>query len=151
MLPPLAAALTILSLFSSEYINHAVVNCLRLFRQTARFPLSLARLRAGNNTAISSAIMAMTTNSSISVNALRLVLGGPIEIHRQHPLIFIVTCSFGSADFSFVALSEVVIQIRRRGEPMACSQVYPSSRSASYRGPVCLHQWLVYRNTSLGH
>src|SRR6516162_4975976 len=44
--------------------------CLRFERQTARRPRSLAELRAGSRRAASIAMIAMTTSSSISVNAL---------------------------------------------------------------------------------
>jgi len=46
------------------------VNCLRLLRQTTRLPCSLALCRAGINIAINSAIIAITTRSSIRAKPL---------------------------------------------------------------------------------
>lgn len=70
----MGAPLTILSLFPSAYIIQAAVNCLRLLRQTARLPCSRALLSAGMRMAISRPIMAITTSSSMSVNALGLFI-----------------------------------------------------------------------------
>ena len=44
--------------------------CLKLFRQVVRLALSLAALNAGNNNAARIPMTAMTTSSSIRVNAL---------------------------------------------------------------------------------
>src|SRR5205807_7253399 len=45
--------------------------CLRLFGQLARFAVSRTRCTAGRSKPISTAMMAMTTRSSMSVNAQR--------------------------------------------------------------------------------
>ena len=58
-----------LLLFSSAYICHASDICLRLLRQLVRFADSFARASAGSNRAARMAIIAMTTNNSMRVNA----------------------------------------------------------------------------------
>src|SRR5262245_57589101 len=44
--------------------------CLRLFKQTVRWPFALARERAGNNIEARIAIIAITTSNSISVKPI---------------------------------------------------------------------------------
>ena len=55
--------------FSLPYICQASPICLRLLRQLVRFADSLARASAGKSSDARMAIMAMTTSSSIKVNA----------------------------------------------------------------------------------
>ena len=55
--------------FSLPYIWQASPICLRLLRQLVRFADSLARASAGKSSDARMAIMAMTTSSSINVNA----------------------------------------------------------------------------------
>src|SRR6266699_1168677 len=54
---------------SSRYVSQPTVNCLRLLRQATSYALVLARERTGSSMAARIAIMAITTRSSIRVNA----------------------------------------------------------------------------------
>jgi len=58
-----------LSLLSALYMSSAKVNCFSLFMHCVRFALFLARLKVGNNIAAKIAMIAITTNNSIKVNA----------------------------------------------------------------------------------
>src|SRR5689334_6093993 len=60
---------TRLWLLSSMYIVQQSVSCFRLLRQEVVFAFSLALASAGNNKLAKIAIIAITTNSSIRVNA----------------------------------------------------------------------------------
>ena len=62
--------------FSSAYICQANDNCLRLLRQLVRLADSFARASAGNNKDARMAIIAITTSSSINVNARVRLHGG---------------------------------------------------------------------------
>src|SRR5436190_1723164 len=57
------------SLLSLAYIVKARVDCLRLFMQLVRLARSFALASAGSSIAARIAMMAMTTSSSMSVNA----------------------------------------------------------------------------------
>src|ERR1041385_5312132 len=59
---------TSFSWLSVVYINQARASCFWLLRQEAPVALSLARERAGSNIAANIAMIAITTNNSISVN-----------------------------------------------------------------------------------
>jgi len=63
--------LTSMLSLSSWYMNHAIARVLTLLTQWTRRPWSLAALKAGMRIAIKMAIIAITTNSSISVNPVR--------------------------------------------------------------------------------
>jgi len=52
---------------SSQNIFRASMTCLLLFQSMELWALSLARARAGNNSAANMAMMAITTNNSMSV------------------------------------------------------------------------------------
>jgi len=52
---------------SSQNIFRASMICLLLFQSMELWALSLARARAGNNSAANMAMMAITTNNSMSV------------------------------------------------------------------------------------
>src|SRR3954462_10364378 len=67
------------SSLSVAYRLMAMPSCLRLLTQLIRIALALAEERAGNNKAASAAMIAMTTSSSIKVNAKRLGLGRVIS------------------------------------------------------------------------
>jgi hypothetical protein len=54
---------------SPQYIAMLKVNCLQLFMQYVSDACALALARAGSNIAARIAMMAITTNNSISVNA----------------------------------------------------------------------------------
>src|SRR5215204_1537873 len=56
-------------LLSPEYICHARANCFWLLRQEIWVAFCLARERAGRSIAAKIAMMAITTNNSMSVNA----------------------------------------------------------------------------------
>src|SRR6266704_1208013 len=58
-----------LSSKSSAYILNANPHCLLLLRHAVAWALDLALLKAGNSMAARMAMMAMTTRSSIKVNA----------------------------------------------------------------------------------
>src|ERR1035437_10399784 len=58
-----------MSLLSPAYIAIARPTCLRLLRQFACTAFCLALANAGNNSAARMAMMAMTTSSSMRVNA----------------------------------------------------------------------------------
>src|SRR5215469_10425361 len=62
-------------LFSGEYIWIDKPHCLKLERQFARLAFAFALANAGSNMAARIAMIAITTNSSISVNAPRLRRG----------------------------------------------------------------------------
>src|SRR6267154_5223669 len=62
--------LTSFSWLSVVYITQARASCFWLLRQEAPVALSFARDKAGSNIAANMAMMAMTTNNSISVNPL---------------------------------------------------------------------------------
>ena len=64
-----ASPLTILSSFWSAYMIQLMVRVFRWFRHTARRPCSRARFKVGMSMAIRTAMMAITTRSSIKVNA----------------------------------------------------------------------------------
>src|SRR5260221_136647 len=59
------------SLLSPAYIVHESVSCRSLLRHRARLAVPLALASAGNNMLARIPMMAMTTNSSISVNPVR--------------------------------------------------------------------------------
>src|SRR2546427_2976713 len=63
--------------FSSTYMCHPNCNCLRLFTQAMDCALCFALLSAGNSRPARMAMMAMTTRSSMSVNALTRVYVNP--------------------------------------------------------------------------
>src|SRR6266403_5931061 len=65
--------LTSFSWLSVVYITQARASCFWLLRQEAPVALSLARDKAGSNIAAKMAMIAMTTNNSISVNPLSRV------------------------------------------------------------------------------
>src|ERR1035437_4814545 len=67
------------SLFSATYISQPVCNCLRLLAHRIRCAHSFALDNAGSSSAASIAIMAMTTNNSIKVNARRKLVMIRIE------------------------------------------------------------------------
>jgi hypothetical protein len=86
----------------------AIPHCFNRFPQLIRLAASLALLRPGIKTAIKMAIMAMTTNSSMSVNALFRKVVCPFDmgrtpdiLHRMHfrrdvvPLHFIFRLQAG--------------------------------------------------------
>jgi hypothetical protein len=84
--PVFVLPLTILQSLSSAYIVHASITCLRLPRQIERLPCSLTLCNAGINMAISTAMMAITTNNSIKVNPLvrfMMILLQPPESGRM--------------------------------------------------------------------
>src|SRR5437899_11834688 len=58
------------SLLSSAHVRIAKPTCFRLFVQLMRCARALARASAGNNMAARMAMIAITTNNSISVKAL---------------------------------------------------------------------------------
>src|ERR1700753_1704925 len=58
-------------LLSAEYMTQQMPICLRLLRQLVVTAFALARLNAGSNMAARMAMIAMTTSSSIRVNALK--------------------------------------------------------------------------------
>ena len=68
-----ASPFGILPACSSQYIIHANARVFVLLRQTIRLPCSLARCKAGMRMAMRMAMMAMTTNSSMSVKPLQPV------------------------------------------------------------------------------
>src|ERR1017187_4272148 len=57
------------SLSSSTYNCQPVCNCFKLFKHDVCSACCLARAKAGNSSTASIAMMAMTTSSSINVNA----------------------------------------------------------------------------------
>jgi hypothetical protein len=69
-----------LSLESSEYIRRPRLICRRLFKQAVRCAVVLAALIDGNNSATRIAITAMTTSSSIKVNA-RFIIQSPRHLY----------------------------------------------------------------------
>jgi hypothetical protein len=58
---------TMVSLKSREYNIQQSCNCFELLAQEAPWPLALARDKAGSNIEARMAMMAITTNNSISV------------------------------------------------------------------------------------
>src|ERR1700682_5117517 len=70
--PGMVKLFAVLSPKSSEYVCHAIIICLLLFRQDRPWAFAFALLKAGRIMAARMAMMAMTTNSSISVNAPEL-------------------------------------------------------------------------------
>ena len=92
----MGAPLTSFSLFIWAYAVQATVSCLRLLRHTMRLPCSRALLIPGNSMAISSAMMAMTTSNSMSVNALCLVIANHYYKEEQGGLTYprnLLSCS----------------------------------------------------------
>ena len=65
----------------------ASIICLPRLKHNAPCALCLARDSAGNNIAARIAMMAMTTSSSIKVNAPEFVFPGFISIHSDHQCI----------------------------------------------------------------